>query len=94
MQTRATFLRRTLAVAAVAAFAPTRLGEVVLPDAGPRLAVAPHHPLPVGTIQALAGPIPDGWIECDGRTLTKADHLDLYAVLGTAFGGYAIRASA
>ena len=31
--------------------------------------------------------IPTGWHRCDGDTLLIADHADLFAVIGTTFGG-------
>lgn len=34
-----------------------------------------------------AGNLPVGWLECDGRALSPADHPRLFAVIGTAYGG-------
>lgn len=33
------------------------------------------------------GQAPHGWMVCDGRLLTVADHPALYAALGSDFGG-------
>ena len=30
---------------------------------------------------------PQGWLPCDGRELTIADHQQLYSVIGTTYGG-------
>lgn len=35
----------------------------------------------------VAGNIPVGWLECDGRTLNSAEYPRLFAVIGTAYGG-------
>jgi rhizosphere induced protein len=46
--------------------------------------------MPSGTIVAFAGnqvKIPDGWHECDGTTLDATKYPDLYAVIGTLYGG-------
>lgn len=41
----------------------------------------------IGAIKPIAGPIPDGWIECNGRWLSRQSHSDLYAILGDKYGG-------
>ncbi|MCW8843024.1 MAG: tail fiber protein [Rhodobacteraceae bacterium] len=42
---------------------------------------------PVGMIVPMARTgVPEGWIECDGRALTRADYPALFAAIGTAFG--------
>ena len=55
--------------------------------------------VPVGAVSAYAGPLaPEqgaavvpieawGWMLCDGRTLSAADYPELFAVLGTLYGG-------
>jgi microcystin-dependent protein len=55
--------------------------------------------LPVGAVSAYAGPLaPEqgpgvvpieawGWMLCDGRTLPAAQYPELFAVLGTLYGG-------
>jgi hypothetical protein len=40
----------------------------------------------VGKIKPNVGPIPDGWIECNGRWLCKRAHHDLYRVIGGKYG--------
>ncbi len=43
--------------------------------------------VPAGTI--LAWPVdtvPDGYIECDGRSVSRTDYADLFAVIGTSYG--------
>lgn len=44
--------------------------------------------LPVGTIMQYAGSTaPDGWLVCDGTSFDPATYADLFAVLGTTYGG-------
>jgi hypothetical protein len=44
--------------------------------------------VPAGTIIAFAGTIcPKGYLLCDGRQLDKTKYLDLFAVIGTVYGG-------
>ena len=40
----------------------------------------------IGMILANIGPIPPGWVECDGRWMIKAVHSDLYKALGGEYG--------
>lgn len=45
--------------------------------------------LPVGSIVPFAGPpvnIPAGWLECDGSILNRADFIELFDAIGTAWG--------
>ena len=58
-----------------------------------------HAGLPVGAVSAYAGPLApeqgqgavqieaSGWMLCDGRSLAAAQYPELYAVLGTLYGG-------
>jgi len=42
----------------------------------------------IGTIILWgAAAIPDGWLECDGQWLAQAEYPDLFAVIGSTFGG-------
>lgn len=42
---------------------------------------------PIGTIQAFAfDRVPDGWMLCDGRTLSQGDYPHLFDVIGYTFG--------
>jgi len=47
--------------------------------------------VPKGTIimmpMVVSSYDPDGFLRCDGRSLNIADYPDLYAVIGTSFGG-------
>lgn len=46
--------------------------------------------LPVGTIAPFAGPassIPAGWLHCNGASLSTTAYPDLFAVIGTGWGG-------
>jgi microcystin-dependent protein len=46
--------------------------------------------VPVGTIVAFGGEeskIPSGWLLCDGTSVPEADYPQLYAVIGTGWGG-------
>lgn len=43
----------------------------------------------IGTVIMFAGlrnKIPNGWIECDGRSLSKTDYADLWDVIGSMYG--------
>lgn len=46
--------------------------------------------LPVGTILAYAGALPDlsnlGWLACDGKALSRGDYKELWDAIGTGFG--------
>lgn len=62
---------------------------------GPRGATGERGPagldakLPAGTITMFAGSTaPTGWLICDGRSVSSADYPELYAVIGTTYGGY------
>ena len=63
--------------------------------AGPRGATGERGPagvdakLPSGTITMFAGSTaPAGWLICDGRSVSSTDYPELYAVIGTTYGGY------
>lgn len=62
---------------------------------GPRGATGERGPagvdakLPAGTITMFAGSTaPAGWLICDGRSVSSAAYPELYAVIGTTYGGY------
>jgi microcystin-dependent protein len=40
----------------------------------------------IGAIKANVGPIPDGWIVCDGGWRIKREYSDLYGVIGDTYG--------
>src|SRR6266545_2364861 len=43
--------------------------------------------LPSGTVFPFAGSAaPDGWMTCDGASLLRADYVDLFSAIGTAYG--------
>lgn len=43
--------------------------------------------MPVGAIIPFAGStVPDGWLLCDGRTVSRADYSELFSVIGTMYG--------
>ncbi|BBD09603.1 phage tail protein [Desulfovibrio ferrophilus] len=43
--------------------------------------------IPAGTVVAMASSTrPDGWLECNGASLSTSTYADLYAVIGTTFG--------
>ena len=43
--------------------------------------------LPVGSITAFSGPnVPQGWLVCDGRVLSKAEYPQLYEAIGELYG--------
>lgn len=43
-------------------------------------------PHPVGTVVAVLGPVPDGWLACDGATVSRAAHPALFEAIGESFG--------
>ena len=44
--------------------------------------------VPVGTVVPYAGnTAPDGWLMCDGSGLSTTDYDELFAVIGTTYGG-------
>lgn len=45
--------------------------------------------IPVGTLvpAASGAHMPTGWLLCDGQTVASADYPDLYAVIGSTYGG-------
>ncbi|MBU1003209.1 MAG: tail fiber protein [Proteobacteria bacterium] len=47
----------------------------------------PPEPVPTGTVLAVASSTPpDGWLECNGASLSTATYAELYAAIGTTFG--------
>ena len=43
---------------------------------------------PVGSVIAFAGSVaPTGWLLCNGSSVSSTEYPDLYAVIGTAYGG-------
>ena len=43
--------------------------------------------MPVGAIIPFAGStVPEGWLLCDGSTVSRADYSDLFDVIGTTYG--------
>jgi len=48
-------------------------------------------PIPVGTIMPYvsANAAPEGWLLCNGQTIASATYPDLYAVIGSEYGGNA-----
>lgn len=50
--------------------------------------IAASGGVPVGSIQAYAGStIPSGWLECNGAQLLISGSAELYAAIGTTWGG-------
>ena len=44
--------------------------------------------LPISSVTAYAGnTVPEDWLECDGRPLNKTDYAELFAEIGTTYGG-------
>lgn len=44
--------------------------------------------MPVGAIIDYAGPLPPpGWLSCDGRSVSRTTYSELFAAIGTAWGG-------
>jgi len=40
----------------------------------------------IGSIKPIVGPVPDGWIPCDGRWLGIGAHPELHSILGDKYG--------
>lgn len=58
-----------------------------LPCSGGGSTVIVSSDAPVGTIIAYGGTtIPDGWLLCDGRTVSRSAYSELFAAIGTRFG--------
>lgn len=42
---------------------------------------------PVGTIFSYAGDVvPDGWVICNGATISRNDYSELFNIIGTTYG--------
>jgi microcystin-dependent protein len=41
----------------------------------------------IGEIRPFAGPLPRGWLSCDGQLLEIQNHQALYSLIGTTYGG-------
>lgn len=53
-----------------------------------RNAVTAVHGVPAGTVMPFAGgTTPYGWLACNGASYTAADYPDLFAAIGTIWGG-------
>ncbi len=86
-----------LCVGGVAAQAEDKLTRIDRELQALRHHVAARVEVPVGTIMAYGGDLGEasvkerlsrqGWLLCDGAELAIAEHADLYAAVGTAFGG-------
>lgn len=51
------------------------------------IAVVKNSLCPVGTVLTYTGDTaPEGWLMCDGETVSRADYSALYAVIGDRFG--------
>lgn len=49
--------------------------------------ISPENLLPVGMILAWPGNTPpDGWLVCNGATISRTTYADLFAAIGTTFG--------
>ena len=46
-----------------------------------------RHTVPVGSVALWPiAPIPEGWAQCDGTAISRADAAELFALVGTSFG--------
>jgi microcystin-dependent protein len=42
---------------------------------------------PTGTVQSFAGSVaPNGWLLCNGQTISRTTYISLFTVIGTTFG--------
>lgn len=54
----------------------------------PILHYPPDEEPPIGTILTnITGTIPEGYVECDGREISRIIYANLFSVIGTYFGG-------
>jgi hypothetical protein len=44
------------------------------------------QPIPVGYLLRYSGQLPEGWLPCDGRAVSRLEHNSLFDVVGTAYG--------
>ena len=59
-------------------------GKVVQPGGGGEIV---GDTLPIGSQIPFAGTIvPDGWLLCDGRAISRTEYVDLFRAIGTSYG--------
>lgn len=46
----------------------------------------PAPPLLPGTVRATFGPVPAGWLACNGALVSRTAYAELFAIIGTGFG--------
>lgn len=63
------------------------LGFAVGQSPAPPQAISTVRGVPPGTIVAYGGTaLPSGWLHCDGASLSRSGHAQLFAAIGTAYG--------
>jgi hypothetical protein len=60
-------------------------GVPFLPKAASKATVS-EPAIPVGAVLLKSGPLPNGWLPCDGRLISRLEHQPLFSVLDTAYG--------
>jgi hypothetical protein len=46
----------------------------------------PAPPVLPGTVRATFGPVPAGWLVCNGAVVSRTAYAELFAIIGTGFG--------
>jgi microcystin-dependent protein len=81
-------MKKTMGIGVLSALAVFALVSILTP------ARAAGDALPVGTVLAWAGEtqsIPSGWMLCNGKALSKNVYKELFAAIGTSWGGGAAK---
>lgn len=69
----------TVTAKQAAEIASTMLEGLILTD---------FNPLPIGKVEQYAGSVtPDGWLDCDGSSVARADYPALFDAIGYTWGG-------
>jgi hypothetical protein len=56
------------------------VGRIMVLDMDP---APPIHP---GSVRATFGPVPAGWLACNGAAVSRTEYAELFAIIGTTFG--------
>jgi hypothetical protein len=58
----------------------SEVGQIMVLDMDP---APPIHP---GSVRVTFGPVPPGWLACNGAVISRTMYAELFAVIGTKFG--------
>lgn len=78
---RRSFVQLCLALAGVP-FLPKAASKATAPAAIP----VGEPTIPVGAVLLKSGPLPFGWLPCDGRVVSRSQYDSLFSVIDTAYG--------